>query len=624
MGEYQSKIRAAAMGAALVSVLSGGAAFAQEFKIGATYVCSGEHLFVENCNIRDTSDSGTCMVGHPDHVMPNGLMQYSNATRGSLKQLFATCTQPSARQAAAADAFQKRQQDLYNANVQKAHTELDTPPPTAASGAVQKPKTPAERAINRCITAGRLPASCLGNSMLGAFGDMLSKVLPSTGQAAALAGPQMAGVYVGAGNWRLDFTDSGVLVNCALLSPDERHYTLSFAKGGTILTIDMTPKPLVLTFRADGSLVGPGPVTIDGVVSTGGGYAGYTDQYGKPLSDFEVQTAKGPVYSNGQAFQHPQPNVSFAHRQATCPALNLSSKGTGAGIQTMQTDLLKSMVGGDKGPPVPRGIRMRGIFASVSTGFSVQFFPESAVLGCGPDAARAYPYSVRADGPAATIVVAAPDHPLNIAIRSDGTLDPGAGPYVVHGRIVTGQTGNDDFTFAPAEQTCNLSTLTPSNDIPSGGGVAATIRTAVAAAPLAPTGNATLSIGSGFPITPGTANPLAAHPYVLMRDSYANAITQGGLSIPAGMSPYTYVANTCVNRTPDCQKLITAINSDAAGAVRADANGNGTFSGVAPGTYYLMISTRYDNRTLLWNQSVQLKPGANAIVLDPRNATILN
>src|ERR1700722_1015846 len=166
MGHCRLKVRAAAMGATLLCLSFGGVAFAQEFKIGAPYVCSGEHLFVENCNIRDTSDSGTCMVGHPDHVMPNGLMQYSNATRGSLKQLLATCTPPSAKQATAADAFQKRQQDLYNANVQKANTELDTPPPTATSGAAQKPKTPEERAINRCITAGRLPASCLGNSML--------------------------------------------------------------------------------------------------------------------------------------------------------------------------------------------------------------------------------------------------------------------------------------------------------------------------------------------------------------------------------------------------------------------------------------------------------------------------
>ena len=56
------------------------------------------------------------------------------------------------------------------------------------------------------------------------------------------------------------------------------------------------------------------------------------------------------------------------------------------------------MFGGDKGPPTPTGIRMQGIYAA-STGFSVQFFPESAILGCGPDAARAYPYPVVA-GPA--------------------------------------------------------------------------------------------------------------------------------------------------------------------------------------------------------------------------------
>ena len=52
---------------------------------------------------------------------------------------------------------------------------------------------------------------------------------------------------------------------------------------------------------------------------------------------------------------------------------------------------------GDKGPPTPPGIRMHGIFAA-STGFSAQFFPESVILGCGPDSARAYPYTVVADG----------------------------------------------------------------------------------------------------------------------------------------------------------------------------------------------------------------------------------
>ena len=133
----------------------------------------------------------------------------------------------------------------------------------------------------------------------------------------------------------------------------------------------------------------------------------------------------------------------------------------------MQTDLLKTMFGGDKGPPTPPGIRMHGIYAA-STGFSVQFFPESVILGCGPDAARAYPYTVVAHGAKAMVKIDAPDHPLTLAFRPDGSLEPGGtGPYQVHGRIVTGQDDNDDFTFAPMEQTCNLAVLAPSKSNPS-------------------------------------------------------------------------------------------------------------------------------------------------------------
>jgi hypothetical protein len=37
-----------------------------------------------------------------------------------------------------------------------------------------------------------------------------------------------------------------------------------------------------------------------------------------------------------------------------------------------------------------------------------------------------------------------------------------------------------------------------------------------------------------------------------------------------------------------------------------------------------MISTRYNNQGLAWGQAVQLKPGANSVALDPRNATPIN
>jgi hypothetical protein len=351
----------------------------------------------------------------------------------------------------------------------------------------------------------------------------------------------------------------------------------------------------------------------------------------------DAATATGPVYDeNGQRTSRNANtgHTIFAHKQVTCPALNLSSKGASVGIQTMQTDLLKSLFSdGDKGAPTPAGIRMHGIFAA-STGFSAQFFPESVILGCGPDAARAYPYTVVADGARMGIKIDAPDHPLTLAFGPNGSLDAGSGPYQVHGRVVIGTNDNDDFTFAPLEQTCNLAVLTPSKTIPSGGGAAASPATPASpttstgggglSTPAKPLGNATLSIVSGFPVQAGAPNPLAGRPYVLLRDSYGDVLAKGGVSVPPGTSPYKYAGTACGSRTPDCQKISEAVKANAASAVRADANGAGTFPGVPVGTYYLMISTRYNNQVIVWGQAVQLKAGSNPLTLDPSNAIPIN
>ena len=609
---------------------------APDIPIGVTYVCNGEHIYIENCNMRDLSDTANCMVAHPDHLTPTGMNSYTYASRGALKKLLPTCQQPSAKQMAAAKAFQQKQQDLYNANVQKANNQLDqnlranaqadaARAQTLSAGQVQPPKTPEERQMRRCVSSGRLPSSCTGNSLLGAFGQMLNSVAPGIDKPAA-TGPVMAGVFQGAGNWRLDFIDGGVLVNCASLSPNQESYSLRFENNRTALIINTRPRPLDLTFKADGGIVGPGPVTIDGVVAAGyvsgaaGTNATQKDQYGN-LYDAAGNRVVGNE-NNG--------HTVFATRRATCPALNLSSTGASTGIQTMQTDLLKTMFGGDKGPPTPPGIRMQGIFAA-STGFSVQFFPESVILGCGPDAARAYPYTVVADGTKALVKIDAPDHPLALAFKPDGSLEPtAAGPYQVHGRIVTGQDDNEDFTFAPMEQTCTLAVLAPSKTIPAGGGSASTA-SASSGAPgpglssaTAPLGKATLSIVSGFPVQPGQPNPLAGRPYVLLRDSYGDVLAKAGLSVPQGVSPYKFVGAACGTRTPDCQKAMDAIKGSAASAVRADANGNGILPGVTPGTYYLMISTQYNQQPLVWGQAVHVNAGTNSVTLDLRNATPLN
>ncbi len=111
---------------------------------------------------------------------------------------------------------------------------------------------------------------------------------------------------------------------------------------------------------------------------------------------------------------------------------------------------------------------------------------------------------------------------------------------------------------------------------------------------------------------------------MLLRTSYAESLSRGGVPVPAGTSPYKYVASTCTARTPACQKIIEAINAASVSAARADAAGTATLPGVPPGTYYLMVSARFNNQPYTWGQPVQLKPGANSITLNSQNAIPLN
>jgi hypothetical protein len=406
---------------------------------------------------------------------PSFAAEYSKLTGQAIAQNKALHDQGAAaraeREQALADQAAKEHPNAQKITVADVQAEL-------ASGGS---KDPQELAMRRCIAAGRLPSSCTGNALLGSFSSMISSALSgvtgtptnaagSPTNAPPDAGPNMSGVFQGAGNWRLDFVDGGVLVNCSSLSPNQEVYSLAFRSTGAVLTINTKPKPLVLDVHADGTITGPpGTVTIDGVIATGY-HTGLHNAAGQQVTANEARYSTQPIY-NDSGMQVTDPGAvngysTFSHRQATCPAVSLTSKGAGVGIQTMQMNVLKTAFGGDAGPATPVGIRMHGIFAAASTGFSLQFFPESVILGCGPISARAYPYTISGSG---LIKIDATDHPLSVTIRSDGSLDPGSGPYQVHGRMITGPTVSDKYTFMPVENTCNLAPLTPARNIPSTG-----------------------------------------------------------------------------------------------------------------------------------------------------------
>ncbi len=135
---------------------------------------------------------------------------------------------------------------------------------------------------------------------------------------------------------------------------------------------------------------------------------------------------------------------------------------------------------------------------------------------------------------------------------------------------------------------------------------------------------AVLSVVTTFSAQPPVDNPLIGHGVALLRASFETVLAEAGIRPSAGASAIEVWATACKNQTPDCQRGLIALGPYAVGNVKIDPKGNATFPSVPPGTYYVFGTTRYGNGHLLWNQKADLKPGANSVTLDERNATPIN
>jgi hypothetical protein len=507
---------------ALLSLWWCAIANAQDLQKHVVYVCNGEKIMIDSCNIRDTSDSSTCMVGHPDTILPNGLMKYTYETRGALKKLLPTCKQPSAEEMAREKAFEKKVQDQQDANVKKADEQAaayNAQMQAAMTGTTaRKPMTPEQRALNRCITSGRLPATCTGNTLMKSFEGMIGQMLPSIAGPIP-PGPYIGGNFIGKGEWRIEFDDRFAMMSCGGLAPSQYNYTLALKNSRAVITIDNSPKPLALDVRPDGMLADGGPIVVNGHVVVGSRAVTTTDNSGvyrdssgqiilQSQADFTTgATRNGVPYTRGSNTTTSY-TPEFAPKTVTCSQALLTSKGAPPSATDIGTNFLKSMFNdGDTGPKAPAGLRMQGSYGGQG-GMLLEFYPESAVISCG-DAAHAYPYEVQAGGALPEIKLDDPAHALVFTLKPDGELDGPPGPYQVQGRSITGQNENGDFTFVPLNATCNLGPLkpgaTPGADPPptmmaaSTTGAPANSGGSSVSTPNAPSGNAVLTIVSGLP-----------------------------------------------------------------------------------------------------------------------------
>jgi hypothetical protein len=649
--------------ATLIGTCSLAFAADQPIAAGLTYVCNGEHLHIDSCNIRDLSDSSTCMVAHLDQMRPNGFPTYTYETRGALKKLLPTCQQPGAQSVAKAQAAQQKNAADYQAMVNP--PKPVAPPPGQQNMAQNSSMNFGGAALSgddlkeaRCVVSGRDAKLCgensLGSWFEGAIANgvnMANAIAPGSADMLSKAtkplppGLEISGNYMGNGGWRMQFNDRSAMMACGDLDQEQRFYTIGIVNGQAAIKIDITPKPFVLFLRPDGMLADAGPVVVNGRVVSGAGtsttsagqWVNSTSTTTQTLTPMEAQQYSGQsnLHTDGTSYTLTNTNTttsyqpgtttysgpSYAPKTETCTTAILKSGGK------TQEDALKGMAEGmllgGQTATAPAGLRMHGAYVAPN-GLSVEFFPESAILGCGA-AIKAYPYTIQTAGQGAVRIDA--PKPLVMAIKSDNTLDPGSGQYEVQGRRILGKTQDGDFATAPASQTCTLAALKPGEITAvatTGSPNMPTANTAGTGMPQnrTATGNAVLALNA-FPPQSGPANPLAAHPLFLLKDSFDNVLLKSGIRPPAGKTPMQTWDLACTQKSAQCAQAFMNLQPYIAGVVNIDpASGKATFLGVPAGSYYV-FGTTHNHMALSWDVRVDLKSGTNSLVLDQKNAGTL-
>jgi hypothetical protein len=417
----------------VLTVLLGipGVISAQTILTNVTYICSGEHIYLEYCDTSE-ADTARCAIAHPDKLY-NGGVTYSYDTKGNLRKLLSTCVQPTAEQIAREAASEKRVKDQQDAAQKKnlagmASAQSFAPPPPT-----QLEREQAE--IRECIEAGREPTTCMGETMSKSLQGMMAEVNPAMAKTMANEHPPglyLTGVYKG-GNFTANFGQDGVSVSCRDLVPDGHSYTIQMNGNRAVVNIQAQPQPFSLTFRPDGTLVGPATVDLKGEI-----VVGYSTQWKINSSDNVPYAESTPIL-----------------RSTTQRCEIGGLKGSTSGPQTTVT-MTMDLLDPGSAKVIPSGLRVNGQYWGMG-GFAIKFHTDAAVVRCGA-ATVAHDYRIVQQDNQLLLELKDAARPIVLAYRSDGTL-AGAGPIQVNGRKIVGTKENGDLIFAPQSAACTMGVL---------------------------------------------------------------------------------------------------------------------------------------------------------------------
>ena len=353
-----------------------------------------------------------------------------------------------------------------------------------------------------------------------------------------LTGPGRSGIVL-SGTYRSATTSinfgpgSAGIDRCADLVEDPAPYTIRKSAAGAQIVLEIAPRPISLSMRPDGSLLGPGLTVVTGQVIVGYHTVTTTQMING------VRAAPGQCRGPCQTITR-VPN--YAPKTVRCSIASFAppppAPPNAAAAQA--DDGIIGAIGGMMNAVSPAsepGLRMEGKYFSPS-GLILDFAGDAVTMDCGQAHVKA-PYTVVNSASSFTIDVKNPGGPFALTVLSNNTLS-GTGSTTVHGRLVSGMDG-DNVTFAPHSESCRITTLTPqsaessssveASTTPAGSPAGASAN----AAPVAPSASQiSLTITSTFPIA---ANPLAGKRVMLMTAPFNKVMSDLGAPIPAGTTP---------------------------------------------------------------------------------------
>lgn len=129
-----------------------------------------------------------------------------------------------------------------------------------------------------------------------------------------------------------------------------------------------------------------------------------------------------------------------------------------------------------------------------------------------------------------------------------------------------------------------------------------------------------MSLSGGLAPEPGDDPPLAGVSFIVAKESLESVLRKAGLQPSPGGSAIKLWLTACETKQQLCQQGMSRLTAVEVGRVKFDAKGKAQLPALPPGTYYLVGSIMYDDRPMVWDLKIDLKPGPNSVILDQRNA----